>query len=279
VSASLPAGHLGGDPIGLNGRVAVVTGGGGSIGAATAVMLAGLGARVLVADLDAAKAERAASAVRDLGGEASAFVCDVRRRSDVDAMAGDAVARWGRIDVGVSIVGGSPGPVVGTGRSSIDLSDDEWTATVELNLYTAVRCARAFARVMLEQGAGGSIVNVASPAALRAAPGMVAYGASKAALVNFTWTLAVELAPEGIRANVVVPAFVSGPEMGWGGDPEEQAALARRVVPMGRMTLPADVAGAIAAFASELTSFSTGQVVVCDGGRLLTNPINPGAGH
>ena len=127
---------------------------------------------------------------------------------------------------------------------------------------------------MIDGGIQGSIINVASPAGLRAAPNMAAYGAAKAAIINFTQTLAVELATYGIRANVVVPAFVTRPGMTWGGNPDEQAALARRVVPMGRVTKAEDVAGAIISFASNLTSYSTGQVIVCDGGRLLTNPIN-----
>jgi meso-butanediol dehydrogenase/(S,S)-butanediol dehydrogenase/diacetyl reductase len=87
----------------------------------------------------------------------------------------------------------------------------------------------------------------------------------------------VELAPEGIRVNLVVPAFVPRPGMSWGGTEAEQAALAKRTVPMGRVTRAEDVAGAIVAFASNLTSFSTGQMIVCDGGRLLTNPINTGS--
>ena len=91
---------------------------------------------------------------------------------------------------------------------------------------------------MIAGAVSGSIINVASPAALRAAPGMAAYGVSKAALINFTWTLAVELAPHGIRCNVVVPALVPNPRMSWGGSPEEQNALARRFVPMGRVTVP-----------------------------------------
>jgi NAD(P)-dependent dehydrogenase (short-subunit alcohol dehydrogenase family) len=81
------------------------------------------------------------------------------------------------------------------------------------------------------------------------------------------------LAQYGIRANVVVPAFVTQPGMTWGGSPEAQAALAKKVVPMGRVTKADDVAGAIVCFASDLTGYSTGQMIVCDGGRLLTNPI------
>ena len=164
------------------------------------------------------------------------------------------------------------------GKSALELTDEEWEASVETNLYSAVRCCRVFARVMLASNTAGSLVNIASPAGLRAAPTMVAYGASKAALINFTWTLAVELGPSGIRVNVVVPAFVPHPGMTWGGSEEKQAALARSLVPMGRVTRAEDVAGAIVAFASDLTSYSTGQMIVCDGGRLLTNPINTGTG-
>ena len=126
---------------------------------------------------------------------------------------------------------------------------------------------------MIDRKVGGSIVNIASPAGLRAAPTMGPYGAAKAAVINFTWTLAVELAPHGIRANVVVPAFVTRAGMDFGGSPDQQAALAKKVVPMGRVTRAEDVAGAILCFASDLTGYSTGQMIVCDGGRLLTNPI------
>lgn len=261
------------DVLGLGGKVAVVTGGGGNIGSATVSMLAQVGAHVLVVDSDAEAAEAAARLARDEGADALAVHCDVRRIDEIERMVETALDRWDRIDVGVNIVGGG----AGIGKSTLELSDEEWEDSVETNLYTAVRCSRRFAQAMLGRDLAGSIVNIASPAGLRAAPAMVAYGASKAALINFTWTLAVELAPHGIRVNVVVPAFVPGPGMSWGGTQEEQAALARRTIPMGRVTRAEDVAGAIVAFASNLTSFSTGQLIVCDGGRLLTNPINTGS--
>jgi 3-oxoacyl-[acyl-carrier protein] reductase len=230
--------------------------------------LAALGASVMVADRDG---ERASALASEVDGATSSQT-DVTRVDEVDAMVAKVMDRWGRVDVGVNVVGG--GGV--NGRTALETTDEEWQSGIEHNLYSAVRCCRAYARAMISGAVAGSIVNVASPAALRAAPGMAAYGASKAALINFTWTLAVELGPNGIRCNVVVPAFVPNPRMSWGGSPEEQNALARRVVPMGRVTHAEDVAGAIVAFASGLMSFSTGQVVVCDGGRLLTNPINPG---
>ena len=261
------------DVLGLEGKVAVVTGGGGNIGSATVSMLGQVGAQVLVADSDAEAAERAARLARDEGADAIAVQCDVRRIDEIEGMVETALDRWDHLDVGVNIVGGG----AGLGKSTLELSDEEWEDSIETNLYTAVRCSRRFAQAMLDADLAGSIVNIASPAGLRAAPAMVAYGASKAALINFTWTLAVELAPHGIRVNVVVPAFVPRPGMSWGGTEEEQAALARRVVPMGRVTRAEDVAGAIVAFASNLTSFSTGQLIVCDGGRLLTNPINTGS--
>lgn len=261
-----------GEVLGLRDRVAVVTGGGGNIGGATVEMLARVGARVVVADIDGPKAEAVAEPARRVGGDAVAVEADTRRVEDVGRTVGAALDRWGRVDVGVNVVGGG----VGIGRNALELSDEEWEEGLDTNLYSALRCCRAYASTMIEHGTAGSIVNVASPAALRAAPGMAAYGASKAALINLTWTLAVELAAHGIRVNVVVPAFVTRPGMSWGGSEEEQAELARRTVPMGRVTRAEDVAGAIVAFASSLTSYSTGQMLVCDGGRLLTNPINTG---
>jgi 7-alpha-hydroxysteroid dehydrogenase len=263
------------DVLGLREKVAVVTGGGGNIGTATVRLLGQVGANVLVVDANIDSAEKAAAIARADGVDALAVECDVRRPDEIERMVQVAIDRWDRLDVGVNIVGGGGD---GMGKSSLEVTDEEWEASVETNLYSAVRCCRVFARVMLERNTAGSLVNIASPAGLRAAPTMVAYGASKAALINFTWTLAVELGPSGIRVNVVVPAFVPHPGMAWGGSEEEQAALARRAVPMGRVTKAEDVAGAIVAFASDLTSFSTGQMIVCDGGRLLTNPINTGTG-
>jgi 7-alpha-hydroxysteroid dehydrogenase len=262
------------DILGLRGRVAVVTGGGGNIGTATVRLFGQLGARVVVADTNIATAENAAAGARAEGVDAIAVKCDARRSDDIERMVEVALDRWDRLDVGVNIAGGGDG----MGKSALELTDEEWEDSVETNLYSAVRCCRVFARVMLERNTAGSLVNIASPAGLRAAPTMVAYGASKAALINFTWTLAVELGPRGVRVNVVVPAFVPNPGISWGGSEEEQAALAKRAVPMGRVTKAEDVAGAIIAFASQLTSFSTGQMIVCDGGRLLTNPINTGIG-
>jgi 7-alpha-hydroxysteroid dehydrogenase len=261
------------DVLGVEGKIAIVTGGGGNIGSATVRLLAQAGAKILVADIDGDKAERSAKVVTDAGGDAVALQCNVSEPDDVTGMVDQAIDRWDRLDFGINIVGGGS---AGQGKSSLELTDDEWLSTIEINLMTAVRCSRLYATTMIERNIAGSIVNVASPAALRAAPTLVAYGASKAALINFTWTLAVDVAPHGIRANVVVPAFVTQPGMTWGGTEEQQAQLARRNVPMGRVTRAEDVGGAIVAFCSNLTSYSTGQVIVCDGGRLLTNPINTG---
>ena len=254
--------------LGLEQKVAIVTGGGGNIGSATVRMLAQAGARVVVVDIDAAGAAASADAARSLGGEAVALQADSRRVADIDTMVQAALDAWGRLDIGVNIVGGG-----NTNTLILDAPDAVWDDVFELNLYSTVRCARAYARVMIAGNRAGSIINIASPAGLRAAPTMAAYGAAKAAIINFTWTLAVELAEHGIRANVVVPAFVTRPGMDWGGSPEQQAALAKKVVPMGRVTNAEDVAGAILCFASDLTGYSTGQMIVCDGGRLLTNPI------
>jgi NAD(P)-dependent dehydrogenase (short-subunit alcohol dehydrogenase family) len=214
-------------------------------------------------------AKEAAERATALGAKAVALQVDATSEDDIATMVAAAIDLGGRVDVGVNIVGGGGGDT-----SILDTSDDVWQRIIELNLYSTVRSSRAYVRSMLDTGVKGSIINVASPAGLRASPNMAAYGAAKAAIINFTWTLAVEVASQGIRANVVVPAFVTRPGMTWGGSPDQQEALARRVVPMGRVTKAEDVAGAIISFASDLTSYSTGQMLVCDGGRLLTNPIN-----
>jgi 3-oxoacyl-[acyl-carrier protein] reductase len=256
------------DALALEGKVAVVTGGGGNIGRATVRMLAEAGTHVVVADFNTDAAQESAETASKLGVEAISLHADATRESDIAAIVDAAVAKWGRIDIGVNIVGGGGGTT-----SVLDTSDTDWQRIVEWNLYSTVRCCRAFARVMKAQGNGGSLINIASPAGLRASPGMGAYGAAQAAVINVTWTLAVELAADDIRVNVVVPAFVMHPGLNFGGSAEQQAALAKKVVPMGRVTRAEDVAGAIMCFASNLTSYSTGQMIVCDGGRLLTNPI------
>ncbi len=254
--------------LGLEGKVAVVTGGGGTIGRATSVMLAQAGAHVLVVDLDPAAAEASAAAAGAAGAEAAPLAGDMRLEADVERMVAAAHEHWGRLDVSVNIVGGSAeeAPI-------LELSDEAWRSVIDVNLFATVRSSRAAARAMVESGTPGSIVNIASPAAFRGVPNMAAYGAAKAAVINFTWTLAVELAPKGIRANVVVPAFVPRTDGEWWVAADKVEAMARATVPMGRPTRPEDVAGAILCFASDLTSFSTGQVLVCDGGRLLTNPV------
>jgi len=257
------------DLLGLEGKTAIVTGGGGNIGRATVLMLAQSGANIVVVDADGSAAKESANRASEEGAKAVALEADATKDDDIAAMVAAAVELGGRVDVGVNIVGGGGGDT-----SILDTPDDVWQRIIDLNLYSTVRCSRAYARSMIDNGVKGSIINVASPAGLRASPNMAAYGAAKAAVISVTWTLAVELASHGIRANVVVPAFVTRPGMTWGGSPEQQAALAARVVPMGRVTKAEDVAGAIISFASDLTSYSTGQMIVCDGGRLLTNPIN-----
>jgi NAD(P)-dependent dehydrogenase (short-subunit alcohol dehydrogenase family) len=257
------------DLLGLEGKTAVVTGGGGNIGRATVLMLAQSGANVVVVDADGAAAKESANRASAEGVKAVAVEADATVDSEIASFVAAAVELGGRLDIGINIVGGGGGDT-----SVLDTPDDVWQRIIELNLYSTVRCSRAYARAMLDHGVKGSIVNIASPAGLRASPNMAAYGAAKAGVISVTWTLAVELAAHGIRVNVVVPAFVTRPGMTWGGSPEQQEALAKRVVPMGRVTKAEDVAGAIISFASDLTSYSTGQMIVCDGGRLLTNPIN-----
>ncbi len=127
---------------------------------------------------------------------------------------------------------------------------------------------------MIQCGKQGSIVNVSSSAALRAAVRLGPYGAAKAGVAAMTQTLAVELAPHGIRVNCVAPSFISTPGLSHFTPLDQQAAYAKRVTPLGRIGQPEDIAGVVVFLASRLAGYITGQHIVADGGRLSTTTVS-----
>ena len=239
----------------LDGRTAIVTGAGAGIGKGIATVLARFGARVVVWELDPETGERTAEEIRHAGGDALAIPTDVRQPDQVAR----AIEGSGGIDILVNNAGGT------FAGSFLDSTEKGWDALHRANLKSVLHCTQQAARRMVEQGRGGSIVNVVSIEAVRAAPGYAPYAAAKAGVVSLTQTLALELAPHRIRVNAIAPdiclteglrAMVSEADrerFGW-------------TVPLGRPGEPDDVAGAVIFLASELGRYVTGITVHVDGG-------------
>ncbi len=171
-------------------RVAIVTGAAGGIGAATAAVLAEAGLAVALADWQAAPVEQQAQALRDRGYQALGLAADISRRAEVERMVGRAVEAFGRVDVLVNNAGINPPHQA----PFLEMSDETWARTIDVNLTGMFLCSQIAGRVMAKQRAG-SIVNITSIGAIRPTPGGVAYHASKGGVISFTLALAVNLAP------------------------------------------------------------------------------------
>ena len=243
----------------LTGRTAIVTGAGAGIGKGIALGLATFGARVAIFELDAETGRRTADAIGAAGGDALALPIDVR---DGDAVAGAVAAvaeRFGGIDVLVNNVGG-------TFRAPfLETAEKGWDALIRTNLKTVLHGIRAVAPRMVAQRRGGSIINVVSIEAGRAAPSYTVYAACKAAVVALTRSMAVELAPHAIRVNAIAPDICLTEGLSRLVD---EAELARHafIVPLGRAGVPEDVAGAAIFLASDLAGYVTGITLPVDGG-------------
>ncbi|HZN70438.1 MAG TPA: SDR family oxidoreductase [Micromonosporaceae bacterium] len=237
----------------LTGQVALVTGGTRGIGRAIATRLCEAGAVVLVC----ARNEPAS-----LGGGLEFVAADVRDPDEAARVVAEAVRRFGRLDIAVNNAGGTPEVPAATASANLV------TAVVRLNLLAPFFVAQAANAVMRQQATGGLILNIGSVAATRPAAGTAMYAAAKAGLVTLTRALALEWAP-AVRVNCVTAGLVrteaSAQHYG-----DEQSVAA--TVPLGRMAVPDDIAGACLLLASPLAAYVTGANLVVDGGG-VTNPL------
>jgi 3-oxoacyl-[acyl-carrier protein] reductase len=259
------------DAFRLDGRVAVVTGAASGIARATAELLAAVGGRLVLGDVDVAGVEAAAAGIATAGGHAVAQRCDVSRRADVDALIDRALALHGRLDVLCNIAGvPSDGPLA-------EVTDAEFDRVVGIHVKGTLYGCQAAVRAMRE---GGSIVNVASAGADLPTPGYGLYSMAKSSVIMLTQVLAAELGPRGIRVNAIAPgAVVTNFTLRHLRAPDgtlDDARLAgfvermRKLSPLGRVGEPIDQARLILYLASDASRWCTGQIWRANGGQALS---------
>lgn len=237
----------------LDGRAAVVLGGGFGIGRETCIALAQAGARVFCVDLDAGRAKAMAA---EVNGEA--LIADVTKRADVEKLFDDVLKSAGRVDCVVDIVGRAD---IGT---LAELDDAGWADQLDVVLGHTFLAMQIGGQAIAKSG-GGAMVFVGSISGKTSLPGQTAYGAAKAALLHLVTCMGHELAPSRVRVNAVAPGIVRTPRLSerLGEDAWDKIA---EVVPLGRATDPSEIASAIMFLASDLSNHMTGQTLVIDGG-------------
>jgi 3-oxoacyl-[acyl-carrier protein] reductase len=262
--------------IDLGGRVALVTGASKGIGRAIALELAAAGADLVINARGRAALDTVAGEVRALGRQVEAVAADVATPDGAVLPVERARATFGRVDVLVNNAGG------GSPKRLLDLTEDDWHTSFELNFMSAVRLSLACVPLMRARG-GGRIINVSSRVGRQPDPYFAPYAAAKAALINFTKGLANAFSKDGILSNCIVPglvrteavleaARVSAAATGKTVDEVLAETLRRRPIPAGRLGEPADVAALVVFLASPRASWITGSTFTVDGGIVPTAP-------
>jgi NAD(P)-dependent dehydrogenase (short-subunit alcohol dehydrogenase family) len=259
----------------LDGRVGIVTGGAQGIGGATARRLAGEGARVAIADVDRATAERNAETIRAAGGIALVVEADVARHEQVRAMVERTVAEWGRLDLLVNnayhVVGGEPD------GSALQVSEGRWDAGLDV-LVKSIFLASKYAVPQMARSGGGAIVNLSSVHGLLQAPDALVYEAGKSAVIGVTRQMACDFGPLGVRVNAICPGHIVTERIQaamWDKNPRGLEFFAQQY-PLRRTGKPSDIASAIAFLCSDDASFVTGHALVVDGGLTIQLQENLG---
>ncbi|WP_199724901.1 SDR family NAD(P)-dependent oxidoreductase [Noviherbaspirillum saxi] len=251
----------------LDGKVAVVTAGANGIGEGAAMSIARFGGNVVVADNDAENGERVAAAIRALGREALYIPTDVTHTEQIEAMIEKAAAHFGRLDILVNNAGGS------RRIRFMDQSERSWRRHIDLNFISLLAATQAAAKVMISAGNGGTIINVASSEALRAAPGYAVYAACKAGMVSFTRSMSLELSDHGIRVHALAPDMIETPGLKpyFDNASEEMNAARDRYIPLKRLGSIDEIGSVVVFLASSMSSYLNGLTIPVDGGALASS--------
>jgi glucose 1-dehydrogenase len=248
----------------LKDKVCVITGAAQGIGEACAMRFANEGAKVVVSDVQIEKGEAVAKAIRNAGGEAIFFACDVSQKSDCVDLIQAAVDAFGSVDVHLS------NAAIIAAKEFLDITEEDWEQTVGVNLNGFFYAGQAAAAQMVKQGSG-NIINMSSINAVVAIPTATPYTVCKGGVLQLTKSMALSLAPHGIRVNAVGPGTIAT-EMGktMMSNPAAKKRVLSRT-PLGRPGEPDEIASVCVFLASDDASYITGETIYCDGGRLPQN--------
>lgn len=245
----------------LEQRIAIVTGAGQGIGRAIALGLVREGARVAIADVNEECANTVKNEIEAAGGRALVIRTDVSNEDSVQAMVERALQEFGRVDILVNNAGIFPTSPVE------EMSEEDWDRVIGTNLVGAFLCARAVVPKFLEQGTG-RIISLTSGRAFQGAKNGAHYAASKAGIIGFSKSLALELAPHGITVNVICPGITDTAQPR-GHQTEEQIYAQGQRIPLGRIGQPEDLVGPAVFLASDASAFITGQTIMVNGGSIM----------
>jgi NAD(P)-dependent dehydrogenase (short-subunit alcohol dehydrogenase family) len=252
----------------LDDRVALIAGGGGAIGSALAVALAGVGAKVAVAGRTQETLDSTASRVSDVGGSCLAVAGDLTDRAACDDVVKRTVDHYGRLDIVINAVGGGAGKVLFDAQ---DYPDDAWDWIYDLNVKSTLLPTQAAVKAIIEGGRGGRVLNISSVRGLLGInAGYSAYVAAKGAINSLTRQWATEWAQHGINVNAISPTFVDTPQVAMLlDDPDFKKSITERI-PLSRVGSTGDLVGAAIFLCSDASAFVTGQILGIDGGLTAT---------
>jgi NAD(P)-dependent dehydrogenase (short-subunit alcohol dehydrogenase family) len=246
-------------------KVAIVTGASRGIGLAIAEALAEAGASVVMCSRKAADINAAAESLTQKGLSVHGVACHAGKSDEIKGLVAEAIKRFGKVDILINNAATNPyfGPLLQTEEAA-------WKKTFEVNLEGYYNATREVANHLMERGAAGSIVSVASVVGLRAAPLQGVYGMTKAAIISMTQTLALELGPSKIRVNAIAPGLVDTRLASAIVGSDDLRSMITAKTPLGRVGQPKEIAAGALFLASDASSFVTGHTLVMDGGMTIT---------